>query len=117
LLPPWIARASSFLPVPLSPRIMTALSVPATVSISWHTCCIAGDSPAISSFLIVQNGSFFARRNAIKNIHSYRSESTGSSLAALSAGHTPKTTPTMPETPRPDMTAQRGGTAGISGMK
>ena len=41
----WRLRATSSLPVPVSPRIMTEASVGAIVSISRRTCCMVGVSP------------------------------------------------------------------------
>ena len=41
----WMARATSSLPVPLSPKISTVVSVAATISISSSTRRIAGLLP------------------------------------------------------------------------
>jgi hypothetical protein len=41
----WIARATSSLPVPLSPRIMTGRSVAATFSMRLNTAWMPGDRP------------------------------------------------------------------------
>ena len=46
----WSARATSSLPVPLSPVISTVASDCATLSIVARSCCIAGDSPIIEPY-------------------------------------------------------------------
>ena len=53
----WIARATSSLPVPVSPVISTVESVRATLATRASTGCSAGDVPTISSNIDVRSTS------------------------------------------------------------
>ena len=48
-LRPWMVRATTSLPVPLSPVTSTVVRVGASFSTSWRTSRMAGESPRISS--------------------------------------------------------------------
>ena len=57
-----MARATSSLPVPLSPRISTVTSWPAARPIALYTSCIAGDRPTIRSAAASSGSSSSANR-------------------------------------------------------
>jgi hypothetical protein len=60
----WSARATSSLPVPLSPVISTVASDGATLSIVARSCCIAGESPIIEPYASRAVSSPCARRSS-----------------------------------------------------